>query len=242
MTTQPLLLAAALLTSTASLAIAQQPATYDPSRVPVISGTVSEYSLTPRGDVDGLILTNGTQVHLPVHLGRQLVTIVKPGDAVEVRGLEAQALPVVQAISVTSTASGAAVVDTGPRPTPPAPVANPAQWMTVQGVVREPLYGPLGDLNGALLADGTQVHLPPDQGAALTQNLQAGKPLVAEGYGVSGPYGRALDAQRIGTSAATLVTVSAIAPAPGPDAGPPPPAPPGPPPPAPPAAGAPASP
>jgi hypothetical protein len=81
------------------------------------------------------------------------------------------------------------------------------QWLSVQGRVREPLYGPRGDINGALLDDGTQIHLPPDQASSLGQDLQAGRMLIAQGYGVAGAYGRSVDAQQIGENATQLVQV-----------------------------------
>ena len=84
---------------------------------------MAQYSLTPRGDVDGLILADGTQVHLPPHLGPQLVQVVKPGEAVTIRGLRAQAIPVIQALSVTSDNSGRSVFNSGPPAAPPAPLA-----------------------------------------------------------------------------------------------------------------------
>ncbi len=90
---------------------------------------------------------------------------------------------------------------------PPLPLAMSYQWQQVQGQVREPLFGPGGEMNGALLEDGTQVHLPPDQAITLGKDLQAGQTLVARGYGVSTAYGRSLDAQQIGGSASQLVQV-----------------------------------
>jgi hypothetical protein len=199
------LLATTLLATTAALA--QPVATYDPQQLPATQGRVAQYSLTPRGDVDGVILQDGTQIHLPPHLGSQLVQTVKPGDSITVRGLKAQALPLVQAISVTNDASGQGVVDTGPPAMPPQPLAMEFQWLQVQGRVRQPLYGPRGDMNGALLDDGTQVHLPPDQAWSLSGELQAGGTLFAQGYGVTGAYGKSLDAQQIGNSATQLVQV-----------------------------------
>jgi hypothetical protein len=205
----------------ATAALAQPAATYDPQQLPAITGQVAQYSLTPRGDVDGVILQDGTQVHLPPHLGSQLVQTIKLGDSVTIRGLKAQSLPLVQALSITAP-SGQAVVDTGPPALPPAPLATAYQWLDVQGRVREPLYGPRGDMNGALLDDGTQVHLPPEQAASLASDLQAGASLVAQGYGVAGAYGRALDARQIGESPTRLVRVGPPGP-PGFAAPPPPP-------------------
>jgi hypothetical protein len=62
-------------------------------------------------------------------------------------------------------------------------------------------------MNGALLENGTQVHLPPNQAWSLGNDLAAGQTLIAQGYGASGPYGRSLDAQQIGPSATQLVQV-----------------------------------
>jgi hypothetical protein len=200
-------LAATLLATTATATLAQPVAIYDPQQLPATQGRVAQYSLTPRGDVDGVILQDGTQVHLPPHLGGQLVQAVKPGDSITVRGLKAQALPLIQALSVTNDASGQSVLDTGPPATPPQPLAMGFQWLQVQGRVREPLYGPRGDMNGALLDDGTQIHLPPDQARSLGSELLAGGMLVAQGYGVTGTYGKSLDAEQIGNSATQLIRV-----------------------------------
>jgi hypothetical protein len=78
MNTKHMLMGAALLAGGVGVAVAQNTATYDPDQLPAIQGTVAEYSLTPRGDVDGLIMTDGTEVHLPPHLGTQLVFAVNP--------------------------------------------------------------------------------------------------------------------------------------------------------------------
>src|SRR6202795_415013 len=109
----------ALLTATAltggAAVYGQVPAPlWDATQLPETKGTVKQYTLTPRGDVDGLILNDGTEIKLPPHLTAQIVYAVRPGDAVSVRGLRARALPLVEAASVTNSATGASVVDTGP--------------------------------------------------------------------------------------------------------------------------------
>lgn len=60
---------------------------WDSSQLPESRGTVKQYTLTPRGDVDGVILTDGTEVKLPPHLTAQTVFAIHPGDEVSVRGL-----------------------------------------------------------------------------------------------------------------------------------------------------------
>ncbi len=88
--------------------------TFDPNQLPATRGTVKYFTMTPRGDVDGFLLADGTQVHVPPHLSTQLVAAVKLGDAVTVHGLHAVAVPMVAAMSVTDDASQQTVVDTGP--------------------------------------------------------------------------------------------------------------------------------
>src|SRR5258708_812817 len=88
----------ALLTATAlsaGTAVFGQPGgpMWDSSQLPETKGTVKQYTLTPRGDVDGLIVNDGTEIKLPPHLTAQIVYAVKPGDAVSVHGLKARALP-----------------------------------------------------------------------------------------------------------------------------------------------------
>ena len=57
---------------------------WDPSQLPETKGTVKQYTLTPRGDVDGLILNDGTEIKLPPHLSSQVVYAIRPGDAVTI--------------------------------------------------------------------------------------------------------------------------------------------------------------
>src|ERR1700704_3733730 len=114
-TTRMRALVCAFLAATAvgaASAYSQTPGTvWDSSQLPESRGTVKQYTLTPRGDVDGLILTDGTEVKLPPHLTAQIVYSVRPGDAVTVRGLRARALPLIDAASVTNFVTGATVVD-----------------------------------------------------------------------------------------------------------------------------------
>jgi hypothetical protein len=188
--------------------------------LPAMQGKVAEYSLTPRGDVDGLILTDGTEVHLPPHLGTQLVFAVKPGDSVTIHGLRARAIPMVQAMSVSNDATGNTVTDNGPGG--PGGPHGAEQSLTAQGRIKAQLHGPQGDLNGVLLEDGTIVRLPPPEAQRLASELTPGAPLYAEGDGFTGPLGRIIAAQSLGSSP-TQITQIAAPPPPRPGRRPPPP-------------------
>lgn len=189
-------------------------AAFDPRTLPSVNGRIAQYSLTPMGDVDGLILENGTEIHLPPRLGTLLTQAMKPGDSVTAFGLRARAVPMMQAVAITNDATGRTVTDDGgpPGAPPPAPHGD-RQVMTAQGRVRLQLHGPRGDLNGVLLTDGTIIRLPPPEAQRVADLLGPGMPLAAQGRGVAGPFGRVLEAARLGASPADM---SALRPAPPP--------------------------
>lgn len=184
----------------------------DPTQLPETRGAVKQYTLTPRGDVDGLILTDGTEVKVPPHLTAQMVYAIRPGDAVTIRGLKARVLPLVSATTIRNDATGATVVDEGgPRE------ARDASETLVNGQVASALHGPRGEVNGALLASGLTLRLPPPEASRYERLLQPGAPLSVRGVVRTSLLGSVMDATAIGASPDQLVTLS---PRPRPDRGP----------------------
>jgi hypothetical protein len=220
---------AILLATTAFAQMPPPPAPPPPANAPLawqqsmtIGGTVVRFTLTPRGDLDGMILNDTTQVHVPPHLSDQLAAAVKAGDAVSVSGYRSPTGAVFIATSVTNTATNQTVVDRGPlapglAPPPPRPgmPAPGAQNSFAQGRVQRLLRGPAGDLNGAILDDGTILRMAPHIAYQFASVLIPGQTIATQGWGLSTPYGRVIDAQSIGTSTARLATdPGAVAPAP----------------------------
>ena len=215
--------------SIAPAPVPAQPPAFDLSQLPATHGTVRFFTLTPRGDVDGFVLADGTEVHLPPHLSAQLAAAVKVGDAVTVRGLRAAAVPMVAAMSVTGDANGQSVVDTGPEGrggpgpdrgpgAPPAlvgpavigpAVVGPAVIGEVSGKVLIALHGPRGELNGAMLEDGTALRLPPPEATRLAAMLQPGQAVVAQGPAVTTALGRVVMVRGIGATREALQPVQA---------------------------------
>jgi hypothetical protein len=184
---------------------------YDPQQMPEARGTVQRFTLTPRGELDGFLFTDGTEVHLPPHLSDQLATAVRPGDSVSVRGYRSAAAPLIVATAVTDTATNQTVVDQGPpplgtRPPPPPPgVPSPgAQQASLNGRVQISLYGPAGDLNGPLLYDGTIVRMPPPEAAQFSNLLAPGQTISVQGWALDTSYGRVVDAQTVGPASAQM--------------------------------------
>jgi hypothetical protein len=176
------------------------PVGIDPAQLPETRGIIARYTLTPRGEVDGFLLRDGTQVHVPPHLSTQLVYTARPGDAVTVRGLRALGVPMVAAVSVTNDVGGAPVVDAGgPR--------GSDRRMVVQGRVQFPLRGPRGEINGAMLEDGTTLRLPPREAERFAELLQPGQVVAANGSGLVSALGTVVDVDEIGGSPNRLTEV-----------------------------------
>lgn len=177
-------------------------------------GTVQRFTLTPIGELDGVILTDGTEVHLPPHLTTQLASAVRIGDTVAVQGYRSPSVSLVVASSITDTNTGQTVVDNGPPPPgfrPPPPPGMPApgaQQASVQGKVQRPLYGPAGDVNGALLEDGTTVRIGPREAYQVASLLTPGQILTVQGWALTTAYGRVIDAQAVGPSPNQLTQVA----------------------------------
>ena len=69
------------------------------------------------------------------------------------------------------------------------------------------LHGPQGEVNGALLDDGTLLRFAPDRAEQLSALLTPRQSLVAEGVAVTNALGTVMDVQQIGPSRDRLVAV-----------------------------------
>jgi hypothetical protein len=186
---------------------AQQPVPPPPppdgaAQMTSIRGMVTQYLMNPDGLVDGLLLSDNTIVRFPPHMSQQLVQAVKPQDSVRVDGFfEFQGM--IHATTITNANSRQSVVDTPPSPqnAPPAPNRYARQPMSVSGIIKALTYAPRGEIDGAVLDNGTIVHVPPPVGMQYANLFRVGAPLAASGYGTTNSYGRSLEATAIGPSA-----------------------------------------
>ncbi|MBB2202005.1 hypothetical protein [Gluconacetobacter tumulisoli] len=179
---------------------------YDFAPLPVTTGVVAQYLPTPAGDVDGLMLTDGTEILCSHELGLAVASIVKPGDRISVSGLKGRELPIVRAYAVTSP-RGRRVEDAGATSVRlPTPTSGPD--IVVTGTVRAPLYSLHGQLIGAVMQDYGVVYLAPAEAARLSAWLQPGRTLHAVGNGSTGALGRAIDARDIGPAPGQTIRVA----------------------------------
>src|SRR5438477_2402 len=82
-------------------------------------------------------------------------------------------------------------------PPPGVPVPGALNTM-VQGRVQRLLRGPAGDVDGALLDDGTVLRMPPHIAYQFATLLAPGRTVAAQGWGLNTAFGRVIDVQSVG--------------------------------------------
>lgn len=166
----------------------------------LVSGTLSRLTINPEGEVDGFVLTDGTLVGLPPHLGTQLIALVRPGDRVTVAG-ERRVGDDLHAHVVRNDRTGASLSDQPPAPAAPVPPAlrgvNLAR-LNVSGVVRRVTRAPRGEPDGVMLDNGAIVKLTVPAAQQFGGLLVPGARVAAVGYGTRNAYGEALQATAFG--------------------------------------------
>jgi hypothetical protein len=165
----------------------------------VAQGTVARHLLNPRGEVDGLLLTDGTQIKFPPHMSTELTATVSSGDPVAVQGFR-ELSGAVRAFVITDLRTNSSVAEHEPMapPLPPHLRNVGLTALSVQGRIQYLTRGPRGELDGVMLDNGTILRFPPDVGYRLASLLRVGQSITAQGYGTENEYGRALEVTAIG--------------------------------------------
>ena len=172
-------------------------------QAPSVTGTVQQYLLTPHGEVDGVLLKDGTVVRFPPHLGTALAGIAKPGDEVAVVGFLGPTTPhgrAIKALTITNEKTGQSLVDHPPStpPLPPNMRGLAHKPLTVRGAVAHLLVNDKGDVDGLILVGGEQVKFPPPNGPVVAKMLEEGKKTVeASGNGTTNAFGSVVDAMSL---------------------------------------------
>ncbi|WP_407146403.1 hypothetical protein [Bradyrhizobium sp. ORS 86] len=188
----------------------------DPNCLPEANGTVERFVLNPHGEVDGFVMTGAMQspvlVHTPPHMEPELTRHVKAGDAVSVRGVRPRKPDLIAAVAVTA-ANGASIIDAGPGHEREHPKLEKKK-MTAEGTVRLSLFGPKGELRGALLTDGTVIRIAPKEAEQLAGLLAPNAKIAVTGDGLDTKHGRVVHAKQIGTCSRDLRPIKEAKPKP----------------------------
>jgi hypothetical protein len=189
----------------------------DPDYLPEIAGTVDQFLVNKHGEADGFLLTDGGEVHVPPHLSSRLLRDVRPGGKVKVRGVRPRGVAMVAAIAI-DTAKGR-ILDEGPevREDDDAFERATHSRMSAEGIVKQAIHGPKGEMRGAVLEDGRIIRLPPHEAKRFSDLLKKGARVSVNGDGATTSFGTVIEAREIGVSAETVKPVEAKKPKHGPD-------------------------
>lgn len=177
--------------------------TLDPNHLPVMKGTLDRFLPNHHDELNGMLLRDGIEVHVPPHMGEALEALVRAGDTVLVRGVRLRGAPVIEVVSV-ETARGEVVRDDGPpkrskrdRDRAHESAARRRAPCRVEGTVAIPLHGPHGEVRGCLLQGGTVLRWPPHLSDDLPEPVRAGAALTASGHALATRFGRVVDVARL---------------------------------------------
>jgi hypothetical protein len=180
----------------------------DPDHLPEVSGTFERFLINPRGDADGMILTDGTEVHFPPHMWAELCAAIQAGEktTIKVRGVRPRGRDLIVAVAI-ETGDGKCIVDNGPPKGHDGEgkrhkhAAKPKHEPTdAEGIVRRVLHGPKGEARGALLEDGRIIRMPPHEAERIAHLLSQGKTLAVRGEGLALALGTVIKAREVGVT------------------------------------------
>jgi hypothetical protein len=183
-------------------------------------GRVQSLTTAPMGEVDGAVLDDGTVIHWPPHLADRFTAIASRGDRIRVAG-RMETGPAgdthleVQTVTNLRT-NTSAENDFVPPPPPPGPLGPRfGEMKTARGRIESLTTAPMGEVDGAVLDDGTVIHWPPHLADRFTAIIARGDRVKASGWMETGPAGDTHFEVQMATNLRTNATASN-------DAGPPP--------------------
>jgi hypothetical protein len=176
---------------------------HEDGEVKEVHGTVLQYLLNPRGEVDGLLLEDGTFIKFPPHLERELAQVAKPNDEVTVIG-SLEGPKVLRGNVIVNPKTEIALREIKPIPPERARVVGPLQPLRAEGKIRYAKRNPHGEIDGVILEDGTILQFTSQPGEVFSKQLENNQPLHAVGFGTSNQYGTSIAAAMFGWSRESL--------------------------------------
>ncbi|WP_414527366.1 hypothetical protein [Nodularia chucula] len=156
------------------------------------TGNVERYLLNKEGLVEGVLLNNGKQIKFAAHNGKQLEDAIKPGDTVEAVGKSGTSSSYGQEIDarvITNTKTNKVVAK---QPKPKGEKKSESSNLTtlkIDDTVQHWLVDDKGEIKGAILTSGTQVHLSKPIRENLKKLAKSGSEIKADGVGKETPHG-----------------------------------------------------
>lgn len=219
-------------TAYSSSGVAQPPG--PPPQAPArmsVDGKFAHYLVSPKGDIDGLVLEDATVARFPPHAIASDTTMLRPGDAVRVEG-DAVNGPTGRALVRASVSKGNVVIVRADIPPPPPPGgpgagARPHRGgkhgpkdgkgphedsllsMTVTGKIQGFSTDPHGIVDGILFVDGTSARAG-KKARIETLGLKAGDTITVTGKGGNYPQGSSLEIETVKLPSGEVRTVERL--------------------------------
>ena len=175
-------------------------------------GVIERYILDPRGEVEGLLLADGSHMYVTSRAEDRLIRALAPGDHVRVYGRRKLDQGLVQPDVIKNLTRGTSFVV-------PLRLDLPMQEqelhlavteMSASGKIRRLLFhGMKGIVHGFVLSDETQVRLPLDTNEEFRRSLHIGDSVAVRGNGTANRFGRALEAVAMGKDSTSLISLDA---------------------------------
>lgn len=176
---------------------------FDPTQLPSFTGVVDRFLPDPDGHVDRLIFKEGSQIVFPPDAFEAIRQAAPVGRPLVVWGIRARTAPVITMLAFAVPDGEPSVLDRFYW-RPEQGHRQGRRNMMLIGKVWTPYLSPQGKPEGAILQNGDVVRVDPAAGAALKDRFAAGATIVAAGTGTETPFGKAVEADRIGDTVATL--------------------------------------
>ncbi len=157
-----------------------------------VQGTVKDFTSAPKGEVDGVTLTDGTWVHWPPHLADRFATFIERGDKVRVLGrreVDPKGESKLEVSTLTNLRTGKSRQNEDLPPPQDSGAPGAAGLANATGLVRSLTSAPKGEVDGAMLNDGTWIHWPPHLADRFTAVVREGDKVKAAGRWETGPKG-----------------------------------------------------
>jgi hypothetical protein len=184
----------------------------DPNCLPQMQGAVEGFITNWHGEIDGVLVTARQTLLLvctPPHMAAEIEVAVKIGETISIRGIRPRRADIIAAVALAAS-DGQTIIDNGP----PHGDEHDSRHrdikpdrMDAEGVVRLSLFGPKGELRGALLEDGTVIRIGPKEAASLAALLRPGSFIAVRGDGLQAKHGRVIAAEEVGPDRQNLKSI-----------------------------------
>lgn len=163
-----------------------------------VRGTIESMTTAPKGEVDGAVLDDDTILHWPPHLEGRFADAIQRGDRVTAKGTlrtSPEGDVRLEVRTLTNDDTNVTVKNDERRPGPgrreerPAPPRRRAPKETIRGTVDRTTTAPKGEVDGAVLDDGTILHWPPHLADRFAAVVKRGDKVEAIGFAETTPKG-----------------------------------------------------